>query len=89
MKLEQEENVLREAQADAQKRVAEIAQSRDELKSQLSVAQSIQRALGSGFLFAIVGIVFQYRQTRKHDEKHELELRELKSKVTALEENKA
>jgi len=83
-KLEQEEEALKEAKADAKKEVEKISASRDELKDKLSVAHWIQTGLGSGFIFAFIGIAFQYYQHNKSEKMRKLQIQELEHKVANL-----
>ena len=83
-KLEQEEEALKVAKADARKEVDKISASRDELESKLSVAHWIQTGLGSGFIFAFIGIAFQYYQHKKSEKMQTLQIKELEHKVASL-----
>ena len=79
-KLQQAEQDLLDKQKKAEAEVDKIRV----LERKLSWAGWVQAGLGSGFLFALIGAVFQHRQQSRANEKHELEMQRLRTELDAV-----
>jgi len=84
-KLQQAEKDLLDKQKKAEAEVGKIRA----LERKLSWAGWVQAGLGSGFIFAVIGAVFQQRQQMRANEKHELEMQRLRAELEAVKDNTA